>query len=548
MGKVLIGPMLRFVGEDHATIWMELDRACEVEILGEKVRSFEVKGHHYALIALSGLEPGVPTPYEVHLDGRLAWPPQDYDYPAPRIRTIPRDADLKLLFGSCRASAPHHPPYTYQRWWNSSGRGQDALRAFGKRMIEQPSAMWPDALLMLGDQIYADQPPPRVCDAVAPRRVSDNGPVDVLEDFEEYTVGYRDAWTYPVVRWLLSNLPSSMIFDDHEINDMWKTSDLWLKEKRQTDWYETRVHGGLMAYWLYQHLGNLSPDELEGDETFCRVREGEGDQGELVRELAHKAESQPGHSRFSFHSDWGPARVLMLDSRAGRHLEPGKRRIMDEDEWDWVVDHVDHDHKHLIIGSSLPIFLPTGMHGIEAWCEALGDGAWGKRFVNFAEKVRIGASLDHWACFQASFREFEELVVEIATGKCGGAPRSLVVLGGDVHHCFISEVSLPEDAGPASTQIWQVVCSGVRKELQLSQRLILALGHTRLAAGLGKGLARSARVRPPRLRWRETTRPNFRNQIGTLEIAGDEVGVRLERVGGSWRHPTLRTVIEQRLA
>jgi hypothetical protein len=43
------------------------------------------------------------------------------------------------------------------------------------------------------------------------------------------------------------------------------------------------------------------------------------------------------------------------------------------------------------------------------------------------------------------------------------------------------------------------------------------------------------------------TRPHFRNQIGTLEIAGGEVGVRIEEVAGSWRKPRLSTVIEHKL-
>ena len=33
----------------------------------------------------------------------------------------------------------------------------------------------------------------------------------------------------------------------------------------------------------------------------------------------------------------------MLDSRAGRELEPGNRPIMDDEEWDWIVDKVDGD-------------------------------------------------------------------------------------------------------------------------------------------------------------------------------------------------------------
>ena len=51
----------------------------------------------------------------------------------------------------------------------------------------------------------------------------------------------------------------------------------------------------------------------------------------------------------------------------------------------------------------------------------------------------------------------------------------------------------------------------------------------------------------PRLRWRPVTMPHFRNQIGTLEIAGGEMGVRIEAVTGNWRKPRLTTVIEHKL-
>jgi hypothetical protein len=60
-------------------------------------------------------------------------------------------------------------------------------------------------------------------------------------------------------------------------------------------------------------------------------------------------------------------------------------------------------------------------------------------------------------------------------------------------------------------------------------------------------LAKAARVGKPRLRWRPVTLPHFRNQVGTLEIAGSEVGVRIERVVGNWRKPRLETVIEHKL-
>ena len=267
----------------------------------------------------------------------------------------------------------------------------------------------------------------------------------------------------------------------------------------------------------------------------------------MVRELAEHAERQEGHSRFSFCSDLGPARLVVLDSRAGRQLEEGKRRIMSTEEWEWVKGKADGERSHLLLGSSLPILLPYGMHDIEAWSEAIGDGAWGKRFKPFGEKVRKMANLDHWACFQKSYREVEQLVIDIASGNCGEPPESIVMFGGDVHHCYVSEVGLPAESGTVHTKVWHAVCSGLRKELQLNERLVLGLGHTWIAAKLGRLLAATAEVRPPRLSWQTTTRPRFRNQIGTLEIAGGEVGIRIEQATGRWRDPQLRTVIEEKL-
>ena len=69
--NLIVGPLLRYVGEREATIWAETDEPCEVEILGTRERTFHVEGHHYALVIVEGLEPGSVTEYEVLLDGKL---------------------------------------------------------------------------------------------------------------------------------------------------------------------------------------------------------------------------------------------------------------------------------------------------------------------------------------------------------------------------------------------------------------------------------------------------------------------------------------------
>ena len=73
--RVVLGPLLRYVGTETATVWVETAAPTEVEVLGHRARTFHVEGHHYALVLIENLEPGTINPYEVLLDGHLVWPP-----------------------------------------------------------------------------------------------------------------------------------------------------------------------------------------------------------------------------------------------------------------------------------------------------------------------------------------------------------------------------------------------------------------------------------------------------------------------------------------
>ncbi len=233
---------------------VETDQSCEVEILDSKANTFTVEGHHFALVSISGLKPGWSHQYEVHLDGRVNGL-QRVRISASSAPSIPADGNLRMLFGSCRTSAPHRPPHTFQRWWHRRC-GIDALHTFALRMLRQPQALC-ERSRMLGR--------PSLCRPTAEECPRDRRPPQgsrgctgrILKTSRSTRSDIAISGTYPVVRWMLSMLPSSMIFDDHEISNEWNTSQTWLDEKRQTDWYEGRVVGGLMADWIYQHLGNL---------------------------------------------------------------------------------------------------------------------------------------------------------------------------------------------------------------------------------------------------------------------------------------------------
>lgn len=232
MAELVIGPLLRYVSRDAATIWVETDEPCEVEVCAVRQPTFTFAGHHYALVMLDGLEPGASFAYEVHLDGSRRWPVEGSPFPPSLIRTHGDAGPVTMMFGSCRSAAPHEPPYALRLDDDPRGKGVDALRAAGLRMLTQDPASWPRLVLFGGDQVYADDSSPRTAARIARTRGSGGPPPGIVADFEEYTWLYHEAWQPEIERWMLSTVPSAMMFDDHDMIDDWNISAAWVADIR----------------------------------------------------------------------------------------------------------------------------------------------------------------------------------------------------------------------------------------------------------------------------------------------------------------------------
>ena len=341
---------------------------------------------------------------------------------------------------SARAASaiPNEPPWTLTKDEDPRGREHDALRALAMRMRAQDEEDWPHLLLLLGDQVYADEVPQATAEFIASRRDPSVPPGEQVADFEEYCRLYRDSWTEPAVRWLLSTLPTAMIFDDHDVHDDWNTSKDWVEDIRSRGWWDERIVGGFMSYWVYQHLGNLPPEDRMDDATYRAVRDCEGDAGPIVREFAFAADREVAGARWSYRRDIGRTRIVMMDSRAGRVLRPDSRHMVDAEEWECIEQWTHGSFDHLLLGTSLPAFLGRGMHFLEAWNEAVCEGAWGGIAARLGEKMRQGLDLEHWAAFGESLRDLEDLLDRVASGRHGTAPASVVLMSGDVHHAYLA--------------------------------------------------------------------------------------------------------------
>lgn len=527
---LLIGPLLRRVVGTRATIWVETTAPATVRVEVEgggagSASTFSAYGHHYALVVVAGLNPGATSAYRVYLDERQVWPAAGSPYPQSVIRTRPADGDdgpVRLIFGSCREATPnstarHLPP--------------DALDAYARRMMAGSES--PDLIVLLGDQVYADNTSAKVKRFLRRRRAAGHqGPADQVVTFDEYTKLYLESWRDPEVRWLLSTVPSVMIFDDHELIDDWNTSLSWREDMAAQPWWIERIAGGLASYWVYQHLGNLAPDDLESDPLFPKVTAA-GDATVLLHDFGRTVDSAPvDRFRWSFALDLGRTRLVMLDNRCNRVLTPGAREMLPAQEWQWFVDQAHGDYDHLVVGSSLPWLMPPAIHHLEAWNEKRADSP-SPRVAARAEKIRRTFDLEHWAAFGRSFAAMGELFRHLAAGSYTGdrvgsgpaysAPATISVLSGDVHHSYVAEATLG-----TSTPVMQLTCSPVHNQVPAFMRPLMRFSWSRLAARGVRGLARSAGVRRPAWNWKRLAGPYFGNAVSTLLLTGPTATVQVE--------------------
>ena len=546
MAELVLGPVVRYVGVAEATVWVETDGPCEVEILGHVAPTFRVGDRYYALVVLTGLEPDSSVLYEVRLGGRRCWPPAESELPASRIQTLPERGPLSIVWGSCRITAPHEPPSTLGPDEHALGLGVDALYALALRLRGQDPRAWPRLLLMIGDQVYADHVSPETLTFIRARREVRRPPGEEVADFEEYTQLYREAWSPPAMRWLLSTVPSAMIFDDHDVHDDWNISESWRQEMQAEPWWHEKIVGALASYWIYQHLGNLSPAELAEDALFQRVLQAE-DAAPVLRDFAAAAAHEGGGRRWSYSRRAAGTRLLVLDARQGRVLHGGRREMLDEQAWRWAEEQLTGDFEHVLVVSTLPVLLPATLHYVEAWSEAVCQGKWGQLISRLGEKVRRALDLEHWAAFQSSFHRLIGLVEQVAAGERGAAPASVLLLGGDVHNGYVEAVGFRRGRGVRSA-VYQAVCSPFRTQLPRRYRLALTLARrSRALPALARGAARAAGVRDPGIRWRPILEPIFSNHLGRLEIDGRSLSLAVEYTQPG-DEPQLHDLFERRLA
>ncbi|WP_144481084.1 hypothetical protein [Cytobacillus oceanisediminis] len=139
-----------------------------------------------------------------------------------------------------------------------------------------------------------------------------------MEQIREFIVSIS------ATRRLMANIPTYMIFDDHDVTDDWNISEKWTATARNSPLGKYIIGNGLAAYWLFQGWGN---DPKSFDTTFRNKIEKYLESGNM--------ESQDYKVGLDFLWDYhswhfiAPTvpKTVFLDTRTQRGFDPRPRAV-----------------------------------------------------------------------------------------------------------------------------------------------------------------------------------------------------------------------------
>lgn len=219
-----------------------------------------------------------------------------------------------FVFGSCR--------YLLKLFGGSwfDDRGDKTYRS----ILEQINGgRQVDALLMLGDQIYADDMPF----------------VEIDKTLTQFNQRYQDVFSQPYIRQLMSRVPTYMTLDDHEIEDGWP------ELASSVDW-TTKYPAAIHSLLTYQ-LSHSPLYELNAQRQIIGV---------------------PDYLWYSF-SD-GCCDFFITDTRTERYLssEEEQREIINAHQFDALTNWLaDGSGRVKVIGSATTLFPDNRAGSGDAW-------------------------------------------------------------------------------------------------------------------------------------------------------------------------------------
>jgi hypothetical protein len=255
---------------------------------------------------------------------------------------------------------------------------------------------------------------------------------------------------------VLANVPSYMIFDDHDVTDDWNITARWRDRVQASPAGRRIVANALAAYWAFQGWGN-DPGQFGPEFT-----------GTIRGHLAHGGQTSAarfdkalwGFDRWSFACPTVPVTVC-LDTRTQRGYDSpeGGARLIGPAGFERIsrlVEGSGHDRtRPLLLVSAAPVC------GLEL----------AERRQKFL-RGKVGPYRIDFEGWHANLRGLVELM-DFLTRRLGLT--SAVVLSGDVHYGMTVDVRFTVE--DATIHLAQLVSSGIKHSGTITRTILRLLGR-----------------------------------------------------------------------
>lgn len=269
--------------------------------------------------------------------------------------------------------------------------------------------------------------------------------------------------TVPRVRRAMANVPTYMIFDDHEVTDDWNLNKYWEGIARSVRRSRRVIANALAAYWAFQAWGN-SPASFP-DHFRQPILDYFGGGG--------KANSDHYENAVMDHKDWAfvaptHPRAIFIDSRTRRGPDwrpadlKGPPELMGKAA---VADFLKLAKETSTEDRLMLVVSPAPVIGWEAW-------EWVQELASVRKHIGDHVvDLESWHFNKGSFYRFLLSICDHLK------PRACLFLSGDVHFGYVAkaELRLEHGAVKRTVKFSQFTSSALKHEHTRKERAELAL-------------------------------------------------------------------------
>lgn len=290
---------------------------------------------------------------------------------------------------------------------------------------------------------------------------------DEIDSFETYTQArqelkfkiqdkqinkFRNA--LPQVRRLLANIPTYMMFDDHDLTDDWNISQKWKEDVWNAPLGRHVIANGLAAYWAFQGWGN-SPDQF--DRQFFTIMEDQLSKQKFDEKTHEKwVNLLWEYNSWSFIAPTTPTTVF-LDTRTQRAYPVDSKQesfrakikqsiegpeLVSEEAWEHVTNQLEKSGWKQ--GSRLIVVSPVPFYGIDIIETFLQHYISPLKLVGIPIKTLF--DMEAWKYNGRGFTNFLRTIANWNPSLC-------IILSGDAHTASSAISQIQQENGKGMTFI-----------------------------------------------------------------------------------------------